>query len=131
MGVCLQVGWAIAMAVRTAPYKLGLGLETIGWQQAERGCPDKTVFQPCWALFANGFFWGGGGCSGQEFWHVQLRAKGTNEDIKLTLFVVQDSENRSLRKAWRLLNNALPNLWLWLAYSEVPRTTNSLEGGME
>ncbi len=49
----------------------------------------------------------------------------------MTLFVVQDSENRSLRKAWRLLNNALPNLWLWLAYSEVPRTTNSLEGGME
>jgi hypothetical protein len=38
--------------------------------------------------------------------------------------------HKSLRKAWRLLNNALPNLWLWLAYSEVPRTTNSLEGGI-
>lgn len=38
--------------------------------------------------------------------------------------------HRSLRKAWRLLKNAKPHLWLWLAQTDVPKTTNLLEGGI-
>jgi hypothetical protein len=38
--------------------------------------------------------------------------------------------HKSLRKAWRLLKNSQPNLWLWLAQPEVPKTTNLLEGGL-
>ncbi len=38
--------------------------------------------------------------------------------------------HKSLRKAWRLLKNSQPHLWLWLAQSEVPKTTNLIEGGI-
>lgn len=37
--------------------------------------------------------------------------------------------HKSLRKAWRLLKNAQPNLWLWLIQPDIPKTTNLLEGG--
>jgi len=38
--------------------------------------------------------------------------------------------HKSLRKAWRLLKNAQPYLWLCLAQPKVPKTTNLLEGGI-
>jgi hypothetical protein len=38
--------------------------------------------------------------------------------------------HKSLRKTWRLLKNAQPNLWLWLVQLDVPKTTNLLEGGI-
>lgn len=38
--------------------------------------------------------------------------------------------HKSLRKAWRLLKNSQPHLWLWLAQTDVPKTTNMLEGGI-
>jgi len=38
--------------------------------------------------------------------------------------------HKSLRKAWRLLKNSQPHLWLWLDQTTVPKTTNLLEGGI-
>ncbi len=38
--------------------------------------------------------------------------------------------HRSLRKTWRLLKNAQPNLWHWLENSTIPKTSNLLEGGI-
>ena len=38
--------------------------------------------------------------------------------------------HRNLRRTWRLLKNAQANLWTFLDYPDTPRTTNSLEGGI-
>ena len=38
--------------------------------------------------------------------------------------------HKSLRRTWRLMKNALPNLWFWLENPAIPRTTNLLEGGI-
>lgn len=38
--------------------------------------------------------------------------------------------HRNLRRSWRLLKNAQANLWTFLDHADMPRTTNSLEGGI-
>lgn len=57
---------------------------------------------------------------------VLAKTKGLNQDGKLTWWYT----HKNLRGGYIHLKNAIPNLFTYIEYAKIPRTTNHVEGGI-